>query len=91
MTYIYLAFGIMIGIVIGVIWQYEDARKKCKKCGCKNLHRGTYTTGYNNYCRQASGDQGYMCDECLHIEFDLSFNVRKAVAEKYSPWVTVIR
>jgi hypothetical protein len=60
----------------------------CKKCGSTAVHKGYYTSGYNNLCEQASGDDGTLCTDCWHIEFDEPFEVRK---EKKPEWVTLHR
>jgi hypothetical protein len=60
----------------------------CKKCGSTDVHKGHYTSGWNNLCQQASGDNGTLCCNCWHVEFEESFEVRK---EKTPKWVTLHR
>jgi hypothetical protein len=65
--------------------------KPCTKCGSRSLQRGHYTSGWNNLCNQASGDNGVICRNCLHIEFDLPFEERERIRAKSSPWVILHR
>lgn len=60
----------------------------CEKCGSIDIHRGTYTTGWNNYCNQASGDSGYYCMNCQDVYFDKSFDERKKTKAN---WCTIFR
>lgn len=59
----------------------------CEKCGSWKLRRGHYTSGWNNYCNQASGHNGVICEDCIHVKFDESLEVRKA---KSPSWVETI-
>lgn len=60
----------------------------CKKCGSWNLRSGYYASGWNNWCGQASGHRGVMCEDCIHIEFDDSLEERR---KKAPNWVDVQR
>lgn len=60
----------------------------CKKCGSWETQRGYFVSGWNNFCRQASGDDGRVCNECLHVEFDKSFEERKVTKPD---WVELYR
>ena len=41
----------------------------CRKCGSTDLAPGHYNRGYNNWCRQACGDDGYFCNKCYAVTF----------------------
>jgi hypothetical protein len=60
----------------------------CVKCESWNTSYGYYSSGWNNYCNQASGDRGRLCTDCWHVEFDKPYEVRKA--EK-PHWITLHR
>lgn len=79
------------GVLFGIIWSQYATKKKCKKCHSRNLLHDVYTSGWNNRCNQASGDEGDMCRDCGHVDFRYSFTIRQLIAEKYSPWVTINR
>jgi hypothetical protein len=59
----------------------------CKVCGSWDTAKGYYSSGWNNYCNQASGDHGRICKECLHVEFDEPFEVR---LKKKPDWITLL-
>lgn len=65
--------------------------RRCSKCKSRHLKHGYYSSDWNNYCEQASGDIGYLCDNCHNIDFEKSFEERREIAKKHSPWVTVKR
>jgi hypothetical protein len=60
----------------------------CTRCGSWHTKAGYFSSGYNNLCRQASGDNGRMCQDCLHIEFDEPYDVR---LKKKPDWITLHR
>lgn len=67
-----------------VWWNWKIRR--CEKCGSLNIRKGYYTSGWNNLCNQASGDNGVICEDCIHVEFDEPFEER---LKKKPDWVTL--
>jgi hypothetical protein len=81
--------GLLIIVFLGfLIRSTFNKEPRCKKCGSFNIRRGYYTTGWNNYCNQACGHVGVMCEKCMHIEFDKSFEERKRTTPE---WCTITR
>lgn len=60
----------------------------CEKCGSWNLQKGHYTSGWNYYCQQASGHNGVICKDCIHVKFDEPLSVRQA---KDPSWVRTLK
>lgn len=52
--------------------KYPKKKQRCKKCNSRKVTRGYFNRGRNNLCEQATGDSGYYCERCGHIEFDKS-------------------
>jgi hypothetical protein len=45
---------------------------KCPNCGKRELERGHYIRGWNDWCEQACGDRGQYCNSCGKVHFDRS-------------------
>lgn len=58
---------------------------RCKHCGSKKIDKGYYTRGWNNWCEQAAGDEGYWCNDCLKVSFIKSLDEYK---DQLPKWVT---
>ena len=43
---------------------------KCENCSCSRTNRGYWGRGWNDRLNQATGDYGYMCDDCIHITWE---------------------
>lgn len=62
--------------------------ESCENCGSWNLQKGYYSSGWNYLCKQASGDKGVICKNCIHVKFDEPLDVRQA---KDPHWVKTTR
>lgn len=62
--------------------------RRCNNCGSFSIMKGHYTSGWNNLCNQASGDRGVICNDCIHVEFDESLEIRRA---KNPTWIATIQ
>ena len=61
-------------------------KKRCGHCNSTRIKRGYYSRGWNNALSQASGDEGWMCDNCIKVSWEQT--VEKAVKNAPS-WCTV--
>ncbi len=61
-------------------------RKRCGHCNSSKIEKGYYVRGYNSLCEQASGDDGYWCNNCWKISWVRSVEEAKAVSVD---WCTV--
>lgn len=49
---------------------FKDKRHKCTACGSKNTrYKHNLTRGYNHYCEQVYGDWGWICQDCINVDF----------------------
>lgn len=70
-------------------WFFEQFNiVPCRKCGSWSTRHGHFASGWNNLCNQASGHDGQICNDCLHVEFDEPLEVRRSKAPH---WVKVSR
>ena len=45
--------------------------KRCPNCGSRNrTHSIRLNRGYNDWCSQAYASCGYICQDCVYIEWD---------------------
>jgi hypothetical protein len=56
----------------------------CNKRG--GMRKNQYTRGYNSFCQQASGDDGFYCMECTGITWRKSFEECRRITPA---WCTV--
>lgn len=77
---------IAILIAIGFLTHRFYSKPKCPKCGSRRLKSGYFTRGWNKLCTQAYGDDGSICEDCIHVTFNTCLGEHRMILEKYSPW-----
>ena len=57
----------------------------CTKCGSTRLDSLSrdYIRGWNNYCKQASGDRGKYCHNCGKVNFERTLEEYKSKLPKW--------
>lgn len=63
---------------------FKDTRHSCTACGSKNTrYRHNLIRGYNHYCQQVYGDWGWICEDCVNVDFKTTIEEHRSTLPEF--------